>query len=120
MTKGYQIIEVPELNGLVENPNNHQIAISILSWLIPRIRQTLARQLADIEIEVIPVKYQGSYPAIGLHYTKEMEYDAGPDLLKAASNLLRTVPIIDYITVVGSTDNSLAKLWKAWLDRAKE
>jgi len=73
----------------------------------------LAKHLTGIEIEVIPVKYHGSYPAIGLHYTNEMEYDAGPDVLKVASSLFRTVPICDYIAAVSTADKSFANLWIA-------
>jgi|GEM_PF-3606560 len=76
MTKGYQIIEIDDLNDF---PNH--LLVPILLWIISNVSKTnLYTSL--IELKIIKVTYLGSYYSIGVKYLTDEIKDFEPVILE--------------------------------------
>ena len=71
MGRGYQLVETPQVYGLIRESKYDDFSVAILSWLIEQLNIELMYQLTDVQIEIIPVASHGTvigYPCLGIHY----------------------------------------------------
>ena len=113
MKKEYQIIEPNKLVGLFGNPKHFEFAVAIFHWLICELRTDGAIQNQNVEIEVIRVTYQGSYPALGIHYKDKIHEDIGPQVITSIEKLLREKPVLDLAISIKNSKSS----WKELTDQ---
>jgi hypothetical protein len=112
MPKGYQLVELDEMQPLACQKHYHQTEILLLKWLAQRIREHLGTQVAALDIDAICINFYGSeYPGYGLHYRGQPPGSADPvygDLAPAveacAAELLRTLPVMDFLNYLTETE----------------
>jgi hypothetical protein len=106
MERGYQIIEPTELNQLVRSPIHHELAVAIMYWLIPKVLSKIGGERENVELEVIRVSYQGTYPALGVHYKHRDHLDLGPLIESTVDALLHERPISELVDAIAASDVS--------------
>jgi hypothetical protein len=97
MSKSYQVVESPLLDGYMTTSLQCEIVVAILHWLIKEIKSSLAEQLEHVELDVIRITYLGSYPAIGICYRDASRGDVGPLVESSISQLLNEKQVINFI-----------------------
>lgn len=112
MQKGYQIIEPTSLGTLLANPSQAAVAVAVLAWTIDRIKTQFPQLFDEVEVEVIPVTYQGTYPAIGIHYKNEGTNDVGPMLSNAIDAFVSHISFSDFMSFVNKTDLYWCDIWQ--------
>ena len=114
MNKGYQIIEPDQLVGLFGNPKHFEFAVAIFYWLVHELNTDPQVIPQGVEIEVIRVEYQGSYPALGVYYKEEDRHtDVEPQVLEAIANLLQKKSVLDLVRSIQKSEIS----WKELTDK---
>jgi tetratricopeptide (TPR) repeat protein len=111
MSKGYRVVEPKQLSPFLKDEKYHEYAIAIFYWLIEKLYSELKDELADVEIEVIPVVRFGAYPALGLHYEPMIRNEHHLEMLvkETAERLLQEVSLNEIIKFIGATGLD----WKA-------
>jgi hypothetical protein len=101
MTKkhqGYQIIEPESLTSLLGNQAQAAVAVAVLEWVIDRIKIQSPKLFEEIEVEVIPVSYYGTYPAIGIRYNHDEMDDIGHMILTAIDFFVEHASFLDFLS----------------------
>jgi len=106
MTKGYQIIELADLDSLVSNASCEHVSVVMLDWLVSQLKKELGEKMTRAQIEVVPVDYHGFYPAIGVHYLGSDSADLEPDIQRAATKILRSTNVADLVLGIAALTNS--------------
>lgn len=70
--KGYQVIEQYSFAQKIYDAKiPGEVLPGILAWIVCRLRAEESLRRLPVEIDLIPVTYYGTYPAIGVHYKEE-------------------------------------------------
>lgn len=112
MNQGYQIIEPTSLEMLLGNPSQATLAVAILEWAIHRLETQFPQLSDEVRIEVIPVSYQGVYPAIGLRYKHDNTPDLGPSISNRVDTLVGELSVSDFISFVETSTLSWCDTWQ--------
>lgn len=98
MPHSYQVIEIEEIDALACQPQHFVFAVAIYHWLIPQITLEMGDRLKGLALEVIPVTYMGSYPAIGVRTAEDSTVfrDVSAQIHQTALQLLRTRPVTEF------------------------
>lgn len=104
MPGGYQLVEPAALSGLLARPRTGDLAAEVLGCVLACAREGLGDVLSreGAELEVVRVEFLGSYPALGLRYSREGMRDLGPTIESFVEELVRTRSAFDLIAHLGS------------------
>lgn len=103
--KGYQVMELSQLDSLFADPKYFDIAIAIFHWLIKELREELKGQIDNIQVDIIRVEYIGAYPTLGIHYENPNETpDMEPLIETAINQLLRERTVIELISFIAQSE----------------
>jgi hypothetical protein len=109
MNKGYQVVEPLLVDKLAAKPATFEFAVATFYWLIKELYAEFPERLKEEIVEIIPVTYYQSYPAIGIA-CKDVESD--PDISnfveKTMDRLLRERPVCELLDSVANSGLS----WK--------
>lgn len=95
MSKNYQIIEPPLLDGMIVAPEQDVTVVALLLWVRDLLRADEA--FKDVEIDVIPVTYHGTYPAIGIHYLNNNTPDQSQSVHKKITEILERTTMAQFL-----------------------
>src|SRR5689334_14716915 len=101
---GYQILEPEFLSRLVQRPNQFDFAVALLHWIVQCLKEELGGQMDRVDIDVIPVKYLGSYPALGIRYGEQNAPDLEPMIRDHIERIVRTRSALELIQSVAGCD----------------
>lgn len=84
---------------------HREFVVALLHWLVSRIRAVLARERPDLWLEVIPVTYMGTYPALGIRFADGVDgdnriyegEDVEPRIRQLVTDLTATARLSDFI-----------------------
>jgi hypothetical protein len=110
--KGYEIVEPASLATLLGNPLQASVAVAVLEWAIARIKAQAPHLLDGVDVEIIPVTYMGTYPAIGLRYRKESTDSISPILSNAIDEFVRSISFDDFLSFVDKSNVSWSDVWQ--------
>lgn len=107
--KGYQLLEVDVLDGILGLPTNFDVNVALLSWLVEQLHIELGERLQGNEVEVILAQYHGAYPALGIHYPTPGSDDVGPLVETTIAELLTRRSVEDFIFFLARTPTDWRK-----------
>ena len=105
MQRGHQVIEPVAVERWLPIVRNLEFVVALLHWLVSRIRSVLARERPDLWLEVIPVTYMGTYPALGIRFADGVDGDnpthegddIDPRIQELVTDLMATARSSDFI-----------------------
>ena len=105
MQRGYQVIEPVAVERWLPVVCHREFVVALLHWLVSGIRPVLARERPDLWLEVIPVTYVGTYPALGIRFADGVDgdnrtcegEDVEPRLQQMVAELMATARLSDFI-----------------------
>lgn len=112
MTNGYQVVEPSTLNAILPRKAHRGIAVAILKWAVSELIAQYGDRLDNIEVEVIPVTYLGTYPAVGIRYQNDPIEDRGAEIESAINQIVLNRPVTDLVNFVCEESNSWDEVWR--------
>lgn len=114
--KGYDILVPEELYKYkTSSKHDHDVFIvAIPFWLLQELYIELNDELEEVEIDIINVKYLGSYPALGISSDAINAYDKRYNFIEATCNrLLKHKPLHEFIAFMMSDDRDWVEVTKS-------
>jgi hypothetical protein len=105
MQRGHQVIEPVAVERWLAGVRHREFVVAPLHWLVSRIRPVLTRERPDLWLEVIPVTYLSTYPALGIRFADGVDgdnltyegEDVEPRVQQLVAELMATARLSDFI-----------------------
>lgn len=95
---GYTIIEPPSLGEWLGTVKNRAMLVALLTWLRHRLSEALKDDSPALKIDVIKVKYLGTYPALGIRGDDDVPSDIPERLNVLTEQILSDSSVADFLS----------------------
>ena len=110
--EGYQIVEPDSLTKLISNPSQVALTLALMEWITVRFTSDFPHLSGKVWLEVIPVTYQGTYPAFGVKYKSEDLADLGEDIEAAVESLVEKCSVSQMLPYFADSTSDWCKAWQ--------
>jgi hypothetical protein len=109
---GYQILEPNSLSGLIANPSQAALALALMDWLSIQFASAFPLLSNKVTLDVIPVTYQGTYPAFGVKYKSEDSEDLSKDIEAAIESLIEKSSVSQMLLYFADSTVDWCEAWQ--------
>jgi hypothetical protein len=109
---GYQIVEPDSLSDLIGNPFQASLAVALLEWIASRFRSDFPELSKKVSLNVIPVAYQGVYPAFGVKYNSAYIEDLSEEIEAAIDTVIENCAVSQMLPFFADSTSDWCEAWQ--------